>query len=556
MISREAGGIASATGKTLGLAVSWSLPLCAGGMIGFGLVCLAIRAQWGDQTWSLFAADRFLNGARLGVDLWLVGPPLIVWLYELPVALGHRFGVPAVEALQASIFLLAAFSIAWSSMLVRRGPAGDGRVAGWFAIVMVFATIVHPWVHIGQREHILLLLVVPYLVMAAWRIDGKAPSPGEALAVGLLAGIGFLVKPHHLLVPAAIEALVLYRRRSLRLLFRPEAMALAATCVGYAIAVWLWAPDYLSKIVPMALATYYEYHRHALFELIRPMRALKLLIVLVVWAAMYRWLAHRALTCVLVVAGLAAIGAVVAQMKGHEYQFVPVLGFFDLLCGVMVIDGWLLATRRWTRPVPAGGAIAGTAAMVVAAVAIGYPLQRARAAHPYTDDRIAAQRAVGPYIPRGTTVLILSTSTETFFGEVLDRGWNWASRFDCLWMLPGIVHAEHAAATAHRDEPSAIREDAARVREAVAADLTLWRPMLVLVDRCQDASITPCMGIGHLRLDLLKWLDGGSGFAAAWSAYVPEGRIGPYDLWCSRDEVAKCRDILALANVRSGGPGW
>ena len=42
-------------------------------------------------------------------------------------------------------------------------------------------------------------------------------------------------------------------------------------------------------------------------------------------------------------------------------------------------------------------------------------------------------------VPRGSTVLILSTAAEAVFEQVLDRGWEWGSRFMCLWMLPAIV---------------------------------------------------------------------------------------------------------------------
>ena len=508
---------------------------------------LAVRPQWGDQTYLLYIARRVLEGARLGLkDVAEPNPPLIIWLSVIPAAIGRALDIRMTAALQGCLAALVAFSVIWSAILLRRSNGADSkRFAGWFALVLLFATVVHPWLHYGQREHIMLLLVLPYLVMAAGWIEGQAPPAGQAVVAGLCAGIGFLLKPHHLLVVLAIEGLLLIRGRHFRSLYRPEAVAIVVTGLGYIAAIGLWAPDYLLKVLPLALDTYSAYHHAELSELISPMRGLKLAIMVLLWAILYRRLAHRALATVFLIAGIGATFAYVVQLKGHEYQFVPAKAFFDLLFGVMVIDCWLQWAARRTIPIPNGLAAAGAMLMFAGTVALCYPLQLARAANSYTDDRIAAQRTVSQDIPRGAKVLILSTSVEAFFEQVLDRDWQWASRFDCLWMLPAIVNAERAADHDGTAEPAAMRDAAVLTRKAVSADFTRWRPNLVLVDRCQDTSIAPCMGIGTLRLDVLQWLKQDSSFAAAWSDYVREGSVGPYDLWCRKGETDVCRRILA-----------
>ena len=132
---------------------------------------------------------------------------------------------------------------------------------------------------------------------------------------------------------------------------------------------------------------------------------------------------------------------------------------------------------------------------------------------------------------------------QTVFEQVLDRGWEWGSRFDCLWMLPAIINAEHdrvrTAALA------TIRNAALTTRDAILADFVRWHPNPVLVDRCQDETFAPCMGIGTLRVDLLQWFKQDPRFAEAWTDYVHEGQAGPYDLWCRKGEADVCRRILA-----------
>ena len=252
-------------GKVVGRTVF--LPGDRGAVLGVSLVYLTVRPLWSDQTWLLFAARRLLDGARLGSDLIETNPPLIIWMSEIPVAIGRALDIRLPTALQGCLVVLVVFSVTWSAVLLQRGAAGDRRFACWFALLMLFATVVHPWLEYGQREHIMLLLVVPYLVMASRRIDGEAPPTGEALAAGLCAWIGFLLKPHHLLVVLAVEALVLVRGRDFRSLYRPEIAAMVATALGYVIAVWHWAPTVLT-VAPLMLNTYSDFHRAELSELI------------------------------------------------------------------------------------------------------------------------------------------------------------------------------------------------------------------------------------------------------------------------------------------------
>jgi hypothetical protein len=547
--------LSSVGGNAVGLAISFAFPLIAGAAIGTSVAYLAVRPQWGDQTWLLFLAHRLLEGARLGVDVFEPNPPLIIWLTELPVLIGRALDIRLTTALQVCLALLVVLSVGWSTILLRRGEGADGRrFAGWFALAMLFALVVDPWVHQAQREHIMLLLVLPYVVMTARRMEGKASPPGEAVLAGLCAGVGFLLKPHHLLVVVLIEGLLLVRYRSLRTLGRPESAAMMATGLAYAIALWLWAPDYLRNVVPLAVATYYDFHRVELSEVILPMRALKIVLMVLLWAALYRWLAHRALATLLVLAGTGATLAFAAQMKADEYQFIPAVAYLTLMLAVIAIDCW----SRWATPrlvaVPAGLATAGATCTFLAALAIHYPLQVARAAHAYTDDHIEVQRQVSPHIPRRSVVLILSTATESFFEQVLDRDWQWGSRFFCLWMLPSIIKAERTADSTGTQEPEAIRNGALLTRNAMLADLTHWRPNPVLVDRCADTSIAPCMGAGALRFDILHWLSEDPRFADAWTNYVREGQVGPYDLWCQKGEEDVCRRILARPLAKAASP--
>ena len=537
----------SIRGRLADQAASFAFPLVAAVVLGVSMVHMLVRPQWGDQTWLLFAARRLLDAGQMHFgDLVEANPPLIVWLSEIPIRLSRAAGIPPTAALQLVMALIIASSVIWTASLVGRKSGLAGKIfSAWFTLALLFAVAIRPWPYYAQREHILLLLVLPYLAMSARRIDKLKVTAGEAFLAGMLGAVGILLKPYHAGVVAAVELFVLMKGRNVRVLVRPETLAMAATVFAYAGAICLWAPDYLRKVLPLLLNTYYAYHHVAFWTMLSPERALKLATLLLVWALLYRQLAHRTLSAVLALAAVGATAGCLVQMKGHDYHYVPALAFFELLLGVILIDGWLrwFPMRAWPPNRSLAAAVSLVTCMVV--VAVSYPLQRARAAHSYVDARIATQRAVSRDIPSGSTVVFLSTSTESIFEEVLDRGWEWGSRFNCLWMIPALVDAERSAARAGTAEPSAMQDSAATTRSAITADLNRWRPNPVLVDRCEDRTIAPCMGAGEMRLDLLHWLQQDSAFVSAWKDYVRQGEVGPYDLWCRAGETEVCRRILA-----------
>jgi len=135
----------------------------------------------------------------------------------------------------------------------------------------------------------------------------------------------------------------------------------------------------------------------------------------------------------------------VLQLKGHEYQFVPAIAFFDLLFGVIAIDCWLQWAAPRTVTIPRGLAAAGGDADVRRDSRALLSAAACQGCHPYTDDRIAVQRAVSHDIPAKATVLILSTLGRSVLEQVLDQNWEWGSRFMCH-----VDAAGHSQRRAHR----------------------------------------------------------------------------------------------------------
>jgi hypothetical protein len=89
-----------------------------------------------------------------------------------------------------------------------------------------------------------------------------------------------------------------------------------------------------------------------------------------------------------------------------------------------------------------------------------------------------------------------------------------------------------ALAATGRRVPDA-REYAAMLRHEMVEDFERWKPAVVLVQRCDDPVVEPCLFGAGFRVD--DWLAADPGFAAIWSRYAYDRHIWRFDLYRLRE---------------------
>ena len=445
-----------------------------------------------DVAWQLWIAGRIHAGAHLYRDIIEVNPPLWFWM-ALPVdSVATLVHLRPETILVASIGGIVALALAATDRLL---PSLAPRKRAMLLSYAALALIGIPWVHIGQREQLVLIATVPYAALITARRERMSVSPLLALLIGCSAALGFSLKHYFLLIPAALELWLLASLGREWRWRRPEPFALIATGVLYAGAVLLYASDFLTVVIPLVRLTYGELGAPSLRYLFGPFASLGLMCLFIVTVEA-RVLPRRTLpltSALLVAAG--AFGAIYfIQAKGWIYHAIPLLGCASLALAALLVESDA-PMRRLRLAAPALLVLP----LVLAAEEWLHPLL------PSPD----LQNAVSGMRP-GDTVGYLAVETAIPWSITLQKRLRYPSRYMGYWMLNAVVSNER------RGSPD--RRLTALGKQVVAEtveDFACMPPKLIIVSRPRA---------GEDGFDILPFFLRDQQFAALLSHYRVRSR--------------------------------
>jgi hypothetical protein len=220
----------------------------------------------GDKDWLLYAAGMLLKGKKLDVDIIEINPPLILWLYTAPAYIVQKTGITDSHALVSLGLCLVAFSISLCVRLADWHPAfaHNNKQKAMLALLLAFVFIFRTDPsYFLDRDHIFLVMTLPYIFRWLPPLARASIPLRLRIILAMMAAIGFCVKPHCLIVFAGIQLLYLLRERTGAILISIENLIIYIGISLYMSCIWLWVPDYIYTVFPMALATYGAFARRA-----------------------------------------------------------------------------------------------------------------------------------------------------------------------------------------------------------------------------------------------------------------------------------------------------
>jgi putative flippase GtrA len=483
--------------------------VAAAGVVGLAAAIYCQLQLNHDSSWYLVATRSWLAGAQLYSDIMEINPPMAFFLTLPAIGLADLLGIDDTRAFILYVVLLAGLSLGVSVDLLRRAE-GLSDAQRWVLLAgAVVALLVVPFSDFGQREQLMVILILPY-VLAAALAPRKLRLPGAlAIAIALAAGVGLALKPHFLAAPILLTLAIAWQERSWRPLIAPANLIIGAVCAAYALVVWLGFPDYFAVIIPLGQATYGAYGAGLLPSLLSPILLVAPIALLLAISSSPTG-ADRLVTIRFAAVAAAFALAYAVQAKGWPYQLIPLAAFL-----VMTL-AWSVATSSKGRAV-ALSPVSLALASIVALTVVGGPYQNLAA---------AAFRPVVERHGEGVPVLVLSSNVSAAFPMVNETRAVWTSRYPAQWIVPGAVQRLREEKCAEPEACSDIREALAFARSTAVEDFLQGEPTIVFVDQRQDKSY-----FGGVPFDYLDWLGHDPRFAAAFAGYRRMGDAGGYSVW-------------------------
>ena len=324
------------------------------------ILVLTFAGQWlqsrvhlnHDVSWFVHFSRWLLQGRTLGTDLHDGNLPMTWGLFMPSAALVQSNLLDEASAVRAVFWAYFLISTALLiGVLSRLESAERPASVGWVAAFVLIATLA-PGFSFGQREHASVLFAMPYLAAAVLRLEGgQIPRKSLAICIGVLAGIGFALKPYFLAIPALVELLLLASLGWRSLLVRVESLVFGLTVLAYIVAAVLLIPDYLKFTIGLTLSAYWAYDS-ANFPVIleRYIHVAQPAVYGALIALVTRTWSRPHM--IMLLAGLGYSASYFVQSKGFVYHAYPVLVCSVTFLGICLGQGLTRAcqeSRNWLR---------------------------------------------------------------------------------------------------------------------------------------------------------------------------------------------------------------
>ncbi|MDH3700778.1 MAG: hypothetical protein OEU46_05645 [Alphaproteobacteria bacterium] len=473
-----------------------------------------------DVSWLLIASERLLAGGTFRNDFYEVNWLMAIMIYCPGVWLSQLLGIGVYTGLVIFILTLIGGSVfAARQMLLQvipEFPAATGFLTVAYAWILFF-----PHHFFGQREHLAMVLYLPFVIAAAGRAAGRPlVNPVADVSVSAAAAIGILIKPHFILLPAAVFAMRLLRERSWRVLLQPDVLTFLVFGIVYLASIILFYPGWID-VANMALQVYSAYDKDwdALLQTAGTTTGLAVLILI---GNRFSNLPLAAKSLIFHLGITVVVGSIVfvLQRKGWSYQFLPAKISAALLIPVFLVFHIAAAEPvKFRRPLL--GYFSALCAVLIGLLPVGRDIWRDyhRLMRYHNAPLTQAVRATMP----GEPLFVFSADVRDAFPMVLLEKRVWASRFPSLWPIPGIVNGLAMASTAQqRERLQSLRQG---MIEKTLTDFRRYRPGLVLVP------IELNKRWFETDFDFLTFYRADPAFDAVWRGYRPAGRAGNFEFY-------------------------
>jgi putative flippase GtrA len=486
---------------------AWQDLAAAAALAGAMAILFWGRSLTNDVDWYLIATREWLAGAPLYEFIMEVNPPLNFY-YTVPALLtADLFGISDTQGQYVVIWVLFFFILIWCSTIIR-ADFGLSPLRHALLLLGIVAAIILPSLgSIGQREFLLVILMMPWLLR---QVPAQPATTRQEIATAAVAALGMCLKPHFVLFPIAVTVVRMIRSRSLRPIFSAANLTFLVIGAAYVAFVAVVHPTYLFEMVPMAGLVYGAYDADPWVTPGIALRQTLFLLLPVIIALIDR--EGRMNPYPFPVVSLAGLVAFLLQNKGFGYHLIPFQTFGFMACFLI-----LLNTRRISS---------FTVATIVAVVGLTGLATREGFHRNYSVDHVLrVSEKLGEFDS------LISLTPHVFAGPPIaaETGAKWASRYPANWLVPGALNRlAKTDCTAEPDLCARLQAIVDKNRSENIEDMITHEPDLLIVDRDSDYFDTP-------RFDWLAFMAEDPAWAAVFAQYRYAGQSRRYQYYFRTD---------------------
>ena len=488
------------------------------------------RISW-DISWLLEAANRLTEGGSYTHNFFEANPPLIIYIYSLAILISPIFGSKVFSVLFLN-YSIALISILMSYPLLKRICRADSGLLNCLLITLCFAELILPSTDFGQREDLTLMLIMPYLFVCSLRLENQNFKPSFLLACGLMAGVGFSIKPHFIIPLSLIFIWVLYKKRDWKPCFSIENLSILGVMCFYVLSVPFFNPDYFQKIFPLAFHYYLNYWKSPWWALANdPLALCVLFTLLATWIRIQLNKAYQQLTQILMLANLGFLIIFFAQSQDWYYHLLPclILSLLLLALNLALIIQEISINYRFSslhylnllNLLNLIGCLLCCLYIVSFSIMLNLVhIDIAFDEHDLVNQLLKKFKSIpdGPF-------MVISTSMEPNSSLLSYSGRHSSSRSPMLWLLPASLKPQFQAGN-----PALAKAGLQLTRKIVIEDLQENPPNIILIDNYPEKKYLP-----NIKFDYLDFLEKDPKFRAIWKNYHFDGQIDGFLIYVRND---------------------
>lgn len=466
-----------------------------------------------DVSLLLNITKQALAGGTYSNDFFTPNPPMILYLYLPTVLISKLFSIDIIIIFRIYIFCLALCSFFLSNYLAKQIFQQKKQLfLHLFLLTLLMVFLILPSYQFGQRDHLLAIFSIPYLLLVALRLEGRIINKYAAIGIGLFAALGFGMKPQFLCTPILIELYYCYRQKSLFAWIRPETISILLLLTTYIISVFQLFPDYIQIIIPYMLQHFYPSVSTPWIDLMLNKTVIFCLFVITFYLTQHNDNTQKTLSSILCIACMGYLISYLTQHTPFFYHLIPALSMATLLL-VLAFGSFTYHNKH-------------VFTLILGIFIFFFPIYLTYTNYIFAIDNknnivknlIAFMQTQPPH----QSIYVFSEANYACpMIHYIDA--SFSQRFDCMWMIGRLIKQRHTHGDASVRAYIKNNHDKYFFLNIIADDLHKYKPDLIFVD---INNINSGLNGVYSHFDYLSYFQENETFRNEWKSYQYLTTIG------------------------------